>query len=112
MLFPDGVREKVDANLTMSGSTEAGLISGQVHLTELSFTPNFDLADLIGEFSSAAPAAPTGLAQNIRLDIGVQSTNDVSLVSSKLSLQGAANLQIRGTAANPVVLGRMNLDGR
>ena len=109
MLYPDGVREKVDANLTMSGSTEAGLISGQVRLTELSFTPDFDLADLVGEFSSAAPAAPTGLAQNIRLDIGVQSTNDVSLVSSKLSLQGAANLQIRGTAANPVVLGRMNL---
>jgi hypothetical protein len=48
MLYPDNVREKVDANLTMSGSTEAGL-SGQVRLTELSFTPDFDLADLIGE---------------------------------------------------------------
>ena len=111
MLYPDNVREKVDANLTMSGSTEAAVLSGQVRLTEFSFTPDFDLADLIGEFSSAAPAAPTGLAQNIRLDIGLQSTNDVSLVSSKLSLQGAANLQIRGTAANPVVLGRMNLTG-
>jgi translocation and assembly module TamB len=111
MLYPDGVREKVDANLSMTGSTEAGLISGQVRLTELSFTPDFDLANLIGEFSSAARVAPTGVAQNIRLDIGVQSTNDLSLVSSKLSLQGAANLQVRGTAANPVLLGRMNLTG-
>jgi translocation and assembly module TamB len=111
MLYPDGVREKVDANLIMSGSTEAALLSGQVRLTELSFAPDFDMAELAGEFSSAAPAAPTGLAQNIRLDIGVQSSNDLSLVSSKLSLQGAANLQVRGTAANPVVLGRMNLTG-
>ena len=111
MLYPDGVRERVDVNLTMSGSTEAAVLSGQVRLNELSFTPDFDAAELVGEFSSAVPAPPSGLAQNIRLDIGVQSTNDLSLVSSKLSLQGAANLQVRGTAANPVILGRMNLTG-
>ena len=108
MLYPAGVREKVDANLTMSGSTEAGLSAARYASQNCPSLPDFDLADLVGEFSSAAPAAPTGLAQNIRLDIGLQSTNDLSLVSSKLSLQGAANLQVRGTAANPVVLGRMN----
>jgi translocation and assembly module TamB len=111
MLYPDGVREKVDLNLIMSGSAESALLSGQVRLTELSFTPDFDAAELLGEFSSATPSAPTALAQKIRLDIGVQSTNDLSLVSTKLSLQGAANLQVRGTAANPVILGRMNLTG-
>jgi translocation and assembly module TamB len=109
LLYPDNVRERVDANLVMTGSTEAAVVSGQVHLTELSFTPDFDLADIVGEFSTASPGAPSSLAQNIRLDIAVQSTNDLNLVSSKLSLQGAANLQVRGTAAQPVILGRLNL---
>jgi translocation and assembly module TamB len=111
MLYPDGVRETVDANLGMAGSTEAALLNGQIRLTELSFTPDFDLADIAGEFAGATPAPPTGFARNVRLDIGVQSTNDLSLVSSKLSLQGAANLQVRGTAAQPVILGRMSLTG-
>src|SRR5206468_3152600 len=58
MLYPDGVRERVDVNLTMSGSTEAAVLSGQVRLNELSFTPDFDAAELAGEFSSAVPAPP------------------------------------------------------
>jgi translocation and assembly module TamB len=111
LLYPDNVRERVDANLSMSGSTEAALVSGSVQLTELSFTPDFDLAALIGEFSTAVPSAPGAFAQKTRLNIGVRSTNDLNLVSTRLSVQGAANLQVRGTVAQPVILGRMNLTG-
>ena len=50
-------------------------------------------------------------AQNLHLDVNVVSTNDVNLASSKLSLQGSANLRVRGTAAEPSVLGRVNLTG-
>ena len=49
--------------------------------------------------------------QNLKLDIAVQSTNDLNLASSKLSLQGAANLRLRGTAAEPALLGRVNISG-
>ena len=41
----------------------------------------------------------------------MHSTNDVNLVSQTLSLNGSANLQVRGTAADPVILGRVNLTG-
>lgn len=111
LLYPRGVREGMDTNLTLVGSTESSVLRGQVRLNELSFSPNFDVAGIVGELSGATTTSPQGVARNMQLDISVNSTNDLSLVSSQLSLQGAANLRVRGTAADPVVLGRVNLSG-
>src|SRR5205085_2632325 len=57
-LFPDGVREAINTNLTLTGSTQAALLRGQVRLTELSFSPSFDFSDITG----LAGGAPTGAA--------------------------------------------------
>ena len=112
-LYPQGVREGIDTNLTLVGSMESAVLRGQVRLTELSFSPSFDLNDIAsvagGTAGSAAP--PGGFAQNLDFDIDVVSTNDVNLSSSKLSLQGAMKLRIRGTAAQPAVTGRVNIAG-
>ncbi len=111
MLYPQGVREALDANLTMVGSGEGGVLRGKVSLNELSFSSNFDLANFAGQSSRISRAgAPQSVSRNLLLDISVQSANDLNLVSSKLSLQGSAALRIRGTAAEPVVLGRVNLN--
>ena len=112
-LFPAGVREGIDTNLTLTGSPQSALLRGQVRLTELSFSPSFDFSDIAGLAGggSATGAAPGTFAQNLGLDITVQSTNDLNLRSSQLSLQGAANLRVRGTAADPTLLGRVNVTG-
>ncbi len=112
VLYPEGVRESVNANLRLAGTTENATLGGQVNLADLSFTPAFDLSSFIDQFSSgvSAPATP-GLAQNIQLNLGVSSENDVNLVSRALSISGSANLRVRGTAAQPVILGRVNLSG-
>jgi translocation and assembly module TamB len=112
-LFPSGVREGISTNLSLVGSPNYALLRGQVRLTEVSFSPAFDLGDILGAVGgtpgSAAP--PRGLAQNLHLNVNVVSTSDLNLSSSKLSLQGATNLRIGGTAAQPSVLGRVNLTG-
>src|SRR2546422_10132657 len=95
----------------MTGSMQSAQLRGQVRLNELSFSPTFDLAEVLGEVSGTSTAPPEGFARNLQLDVTVQSTNDLNASSSKLSLQGAANLRVRGTAAEPVVLGRVNLTG-
>jgi translocation and assembly module TamB len=109
MLYPQGVREGVDTNLTMTGTMQSATLRGQVRLNELSFSPTFDLAEILGEVAGTTTVPPQGFARNLNLDVTVQSTNDLNLASSKLSLEGAANLRVRGTAAEPVVLGRLNL---
>ena len=112
-LFPDGVREGASANLTFVGSPDYASLRGQVQLTEVSFSPTFDLGDILGSVggTTGSAAPPSKFAQNLHLDVNLVSTNDLNLASSKLSLQGSANLRIRGTAAEPSVLGRVNLTG-
>jgi len=110
-LFPDGVREGIDTNLSFVGSPDNATLRGQVRLTEVSFSPTFDFNDILGAAGGATGtlAAPSRLAQNLHMDISVISDNDVNLASSKLNLQGTANLRVSGTAAQPSVLGRVNL---
>ncbi len=112
MLYPQGVRETVNANLRLAGTTDNAILGGQVNLADLSFTPAFDLTDFISQFSGGvtAPATP-GFSQNIQLNLAVSSENDINLVSRTLSIDGSANLRVRGTAAQPVILGRVNLNG-
>ena len=112
VLYPQGVRENVNANLRLAGSTDNAVLGGQVKLADLSFTPAFDLNSFIDQFSGGVSPPPTpGLAQNIQLNLGVSSENNINLVSRTLSVNGSANLRVRGTAAQPVILGRVNLTG-
>jgi len=111
-LYPQGVRETVNANLRLAGTTDNAVLGGQVSLADLSFTPAFDLNSFIDQFSGGVSPPPTpGLAQNIQLNLGVNSENNINLVSRTLSVNGSANLRVRGTAAQPVILGRVNLSG-
>ena len=112
VLYPQGVRENVNANLRLAGSTDNAVLGGQVQLADLSFTPAFDLNSFIDQFSGGVSPPPTpGLAQNIQLNLGLSSENNINLVSRTLSVNGSANLRVRGTAAQPVILGRVNLTG-
>ncbi|MFZ1012571.1 MAG: translocation/assembly module TamB domain-containing protein, partial [Terracidiphilus sp.] len=112
LLYPEGMRENLDANLRFHGTPTAAALGGTVGLSNLSFTPAFDLNSLIDQFSGGiAPPPSLGFSQNVALNIAVNSTNNVDLVSRTLSVNGSANLQVRGTAADPVLLGRVNLTG-
>jgi translocation and assembly module TamB len=112
LLYPQGVRESVNATIRLAGTPENAILGGAVDLTDLSFTPAFDLTNFINQFSRGVSPPPTGgIIQNIQLNLAVHSSNNVNLVSRTLSINGTANLQVRGTAAQPVILGRINLDG-
>ena len=110
LLYPAGVRETVDANLALTGTTQASTLHGQVQIEQLQFTPDFDLVEFANQLSGTVTPAPSqGMTQNMQLNVAVQSAGGLNLVSRTLSLNGTANLNVQGTAADPVVLGRVNL---
>ncbi len=112
MLYPAGMREALDLNLALTGTRDAALLRGLVRIDQLQFTPDFDLTDFAGQFGgTTSPPPQPGFAQNLKLDLQVQSAGGVNLVSRTLSLRANANLNLRGTADQPVVLGRVNLNG-
>ena len=111
--YPDGVRALLKTTLSLSGTPQASSVTGQITIDTVSFTPDFDLVTFAGQFGgpSAAPSTTGGLADNMKLNIALQSASQMNLQSSQVSLRGSANLRIVGTAANPVVLGRTDLTG-
>jgi translocation and assembly module TamB len=112
ILYPQGVRETANANLRLTGTTEHSNLGGSVDLADLSFTDGFDLSTVLNQFSGSVeiPSGP-GLEQNMDLNFAVNSSSNANLVSRTLSVEGTANLQVRGTLAEPVILGRVNLSG-
>jgi translocation and assembly module TamB len=108
--YPEGLRSLLDSNLTWGGNLQASTLTGRVLIDQLSFTPDFDLSTFGDQFSSSAavPAEP-GFDDTIKLQIAVQSKDNLSATSSQVSLAGSANLTVIGTAANPVVIGRTDL---
>jgi translocation and assembly module TamB len=111
--YPEGLRTVLASDLALTGTTTAALMTGQVRIEHVSFTDQFDMTSFISQFSgeSSGSGPSPGLAENIKLNIAVQSTSQMNLSSSKVSLQGNANLRVVGTAADPVIVGRTNLTG-
>ena len=108
--YPQGIRTLLDADLTLAGSPGKSTLRGRVLVNRLSLTQQFDIASLIGQFSSQVPStAPPAFEQNMKLRVAVTSTNALNLTSSKLSIGGNFNLTVAGTGADPVVLGRVAL---
>jgi translocation and assembly module TamB len=110
--YQDAIRTVLESDLNLVGSREASTLNGRVLIDSLSFTPNFDLATLAGQVQSGPESTSSeGMAQNLKLNIAVQTARDLSLTSSAVSLQGQANLRMIGTAADPVIVGRTEFTG-
>jgi translocation and assembly module TamB len=112
--YPEGVRAIIASNLALTGTPQASQLGGQVRIERVSFTPDFDLSTFTSQFSGGAASdsgTPGSFTQGMKLNIAVQSTSQMNLVSSQVSIRGDANLRVVGTAADPVILGRSTLTG-
>lgn len=108
--YPEGVRTVFDSELTLSGNRQASLLQGRVLIDSLSFTSDFDISSFMSQFTGTS-APPTGqsMADNLKLQIAVQSTSQLSAGTAQLGIEGSANLRVIGTAADPVIVGRADL---
>jgi translocation and assembly module TamB len=108
--YPEGVRTVFDSSLMLTGDAQASTLQGRVLIDSVSFTSDFDLTNFMGQFTGVS-APPTGqsFADNLKLQITVQSGNQLNAGTAQLGFEGSANLRIIGTAANPVVVGRTDI---
>jgi translocation and assembly module TamB len=109
--YPEGVRAVLESDLSLNGSPDSAVLSGQMLIDRLSFTRAFDLARFTDQFIVPSAPARERFMQNLKLDVALRSSQQLGVVSSALSVQGSADLRIRGTAAEPVILGRVALTG-
>ena len=110
-LYQQSIRTTLGSNLSLSGTYDSALLQGQVNVEDLSFTSKFDLMDFTNEVGGGETTPPPtgGFSERLKLQVAIQTPGGINLTSRTLSMAGQANLQIRGTAAQPVVLGRINV---
>ena len=75
-----------------------------MRLNELSFSESFDIEDALHEFARIEETPLPGAGRNLNLDVTVQSVNELNPTSRQLTLKGAADVRVRGTVAEPVLL--------
>jgi len=109
LLYPEGLRTLLDANLSLNGNLTASSLNGRVSVSSLAFTPDFDLSTFADQFTTGGTISQPGFADTIKLAIVVQTPQTLSATSSQISIAGQAALRIGGTAANPVITGRTTL---
>ena len=109
-VHPTGIRSTLDGDLQLNGTPKKSQLSGKVLVDHLSFQEGFDLSTVLSQLSGdSTVSAPSPLASDMNLNITVNSAPSLDLASSQVSIAGSANLTVTGTAANPVILGRITL---
>jgi translocation and assembly module TamB len=108
--YPDGVSSQGNASLRFVGTTKDAVASGDIVITRFAMSPHFDLALYLAR-SNLPPATPSpnSVVDNVRLDLHVISVPELRVETSLAKLAGDVDLRVKGTLANPSVLGRVNI---
>ena len=108
--YPPGVSSTANADLRLTGSTNAALLSGDVVVTKLAVTPGFDFGAYIEKSKQGGVFAQGDtLASRLKLDVHVVTTPELQMQTAIARLSGNADLRVRGTADRPAILGRVEV---
>lgn len=110
--YPEGASTVADANVKLTGNSDNSTLAGTIMIRRIAFNPHSDFGSMLSTAAAPVqtPAAPSPILANMHLQIQVQTSPDISFQTSLAqNIQLIANLRVRGTAATPGVLGRVNI---
>ena len=108
--YPAGVSSTANADLRFFGTREGSTLTGDVTITKLAITPGFDFAAYAASNAQSVVVPPaTSPLYRIKLDVHVVTTPDLQMQTAIARLSGDADLHLRGTAAKPALLGRVEV---
>ena len=108
--YPEGLVAMLDADLALLGSRDEQVLSGRVTLTDAVWTREYDLASGILTDSEGfglfdGDLAEDELFENLRFDVTVLAPESLRLRNSLAEIDASAELELRGSLAQPVLLG-------
>jgi translocation and assembly module TamB len=111
--YPEGVSTTADASLTLTGSSNRSMLSGQVTIRRSGFNMKQDLGSIITGSTNPipVPATQNAFLRNLQFDIRVRSSPNATFQTSYTrDLQTRADLRLRGSPAKPVILGSVEVN--
>ena len=105
-----GISATSDQSLRLTGTLQNSSVTGNITITRFAQIPSSDLQLLLSQATSA-PSIPNPRSplNNIHLEVRVLSTPELTVETSLAKLAGDVDLRVRGTAARPVLLGRISI---
>lgn len=108
--YPQGVSSLADATLHLQGPQNNLLLSGNILITRFTVSPDLDIAALAAQTGKVQAVAPPSAPSNhVRLDVRIQSSPQLNFQNAFAKLAGDVDLHLRGTLANPSLLGRVSI---
>jgi translocation and assembly module TamB len=103
-----GLSTTANTSLQLQGGPQNLLLSGNVLITRFGVGPDVDFA----AFSAGGvgtPPDPTAASNKIRLDVHVTSSPQLDFQNTYAKLAGTVDLTVRGTVAEPSILGHIQV---
>ncbi len=109
--YPVGMSWLTEGTLRLSGGTQSAVLSGNIIVHRLLLAADMDLGSLIVSTKDPlrAPATSSAFLRNLQFDIQARSTPDARVEWGGSSFESEADLRVRGTWENPILLGHIGL---
>jgi autotransporter translocation and assembly factor TamB len=107
--YPEGLRSVIDLDLRLFGDRRLQWLTGQVQVRQAVWSRRYDVASELMAERHRLESTP-GLEGGLRLDLKVNAPGTLKVDNNLAALQARADLQIQGTAAAPVLVGRAEVD--
>ena len=108
--YPPGVSSTANAELHWAGTLASSTLSGDILVTKLAVTPNFDFSTYLERTRQIGAITPANSPlYNVKMDIHVQTAPELQMKTAVARLSGDADLRLRGSVARPTVLGRADI---
>ena len=104
-----GLSTTANATIRLQGGQQALFLSGNVLITRFGVGPDVDFAAFTGTGGISIPPDPTSILNKIRLDVHVASAPQLDFQNSYAKIAGTVDLNVRGTAAVPSILGTIRI---
>ena len=112
--YPEGMRNVVDADLTLRGSQQAQQLSGNIRIVSASFQKGYDpitqYLENRGGGQVSWPAAQE-LGGGLSLDLIITGDRNIRLDTQLVKMTSRADLRVKGTATSPLVTGSVEANG-
>ena len=105
-----GISLTADQDLHLSGTLKSASLTGDITITRFAQIPAVDIASAFTPQTAASVPNPASPLNNLHFDVHIVSAPELTVQTSLAKLSGDADLRLRGTAARPILLGRVNVD--
>ncbi len=104
-----GLSATANTSLRLQGGPQSALLSGNILLTRFGVGADVDFAAFAGAGGVQTPPDPSAASNKIRLDVKVTSSPQLDFQNSYAKLAGTVNLVVRGSVAEPSILGQIQI---